>query len=125
METSFIDLRMAAALGTNHFPFLCTIQAVTEGTGAGGEPVRSWADRAGMTGIPCSIALTAGRLVQGMQLEYGITTHRISLAGNYPAISRSDRAVADGVTYGIGYCRPIRPESPVTVLECTVVSGGA
>jgi hypothetical protein len=125
METSFTDPRMAVTLGTGHFPFLCTIRAVTEGTGAGGETVRTWADVTGLTAIPCSVALTAGRLVREMQLEYGNTTHRISLAGNFPAISRSHRAVVDGVTYGIGYCRPCRPGSPVTVLECTVISGGA
>jgi hypothetical protein len=125
MQTSFIDARMTGALCTGPFPLRCSIQAATDSTGAGGEPVRTWADVAGMTGIPCSVSLRTGRQVQGNELEYGVTTHRISLEGDYPAIGRLNRAVAGGVTYQVRYCSPAGLPGAVTVLECTIIAEGA
>jgi len=120
-QTSFIDSRMVTALGTNHFPSSCDIQAATESVNAGGEITRTWANVTGMTGIPCSVALSSGRKVNSGEIEYGITTHRISLAGTYPLITRLNRAVVAGVTYVIQYVSPAGFANSVTVLDCTVV----
>jgi hypothetical protein len=125
MQTTFIDSRMAGALGTGPFPSLCTIQSATDSTGAGGEPVRTWSDVTGMSGIPCRVSLRAGRQVLGTSLEFGTTTHRISLAGDYPAITRQNRAIVGDITYLVRYCSPAGCPNAVTVLECSVISGGA
>lgn len=109
-------------LGTNHFPSSCDIQAATESVTSGGEPTRTWANVTGMIGISCSVSLSSGRKVKGTELEYGITTHRISLAGDYPAISRLNRAIIAGVTYEIQYVSPPGFANAITALDCTVVN---
>jgi hypothetical protein len=122
LNTSFIDSRMAPALGTNHFPSSCDIQAATDGVTSGGEPTRIWTNITGMAGIPCSVSLSSGRKVTATELEYGITTHRISLAGNYPTITRLNRAVIDSVIYEIQYVSPPGFANAITALDCTVVN---
>jgi head-tail adaptor len=122
LNTSFIDSRMAPALGTNHFPSLCTIQAATEAVTARQEIIKTWANVTSLIGIACSVTLSSGRKVKGKGTEYGLTTHRISLAGTYTTITRLNRAVVDGVTYGIEYVSPPGFDNSITVLECTVVN---
>lgn len=126
MQSSFIDSRMLTVLQANHFPQTCTIRAATSGTDSFGQPEDTWADVAGQTDIPCSVALAGGRVVQEKQLEYGMTTHRISLAGQYLGISRLNRAVVGGVTYQVQYVNTSGFDNSVTVLECNVCDvGGA
>jgi len=124
MQSSFIDSRRNAALTTNFHPSLCTIQAYVDGVDAYGQPTQTWANLAGHVDLPCSIALSSGREVKGTQNEYGITTHRIALNGVYPTITRLHRAVVDGVTYEIQYASPPGHANSITVLDCTLASGG-
>lgn len=123
MQSSFIDSRMLDNLvATGHFPSLCTIQAYVDGTDTYGEPTQTWANVTGLVDIPCSVSLSTGKEVKGKENEYGITTHRISLAGTYPTITRLQRAVVGGITYEIQYPSPSGFANSVTVLECTAVT---
>lgn len=125
MQSSFIDSRMLDNLvACGHFPSLCTIQAHTDSKDSLGQPVKTWASVTSLTGIPCSVSLSSGTEVKGKQQEYGVTTHRISLAGTYPTITRLHRAVVGGVTYEIQYVNPSGFANSVTVLECNLVNGG-
>jgi len=124
MQSSFIDSRRNTALTANFNPSLCTIQAYVDGVDAYGQPTQTWANLAGHVDLPCSIALSSGREVKGTQNEYGITTHRIALNGVYPTITRLHRAVVDGVTYEIQYASPPGHANSITVLDCTLASGG-
>jgi head-tail adaptor len=124
MQTSFVDSRRNAALTANFHPSLCTIQAYVDGVDGYGQPTQTWVNLAGHIDLPCSIALSSGREIKGPANEYGITTHRIALNGIYPAITRLHRAVVDGVTYGIQYASPPGHASSITVLDCTLASGG-
>lgn len=125
VETSFIDSRRNAALAANFHPSLCTIQASTTSTDSFGQPSQTWANVAGLVDIPCSISLTSGREAKGKQMEYGMTTHRIALNGIYATITRLHRAVVAGVTYDIQYVSPPGHANSITVLECSLASGGA
>ena len=80
---------------------------------------------AGHVSIPCSISLTSGQESKGKQNEYGLTTHRIALNGVYASITRLHRAIVDGVTYEVQYASPPGHANSITVLDCTLVSGGA
>jgi hypothetical protein len=121
-QTSFIDSRRNSQLKPNHFPSLCTIQAFTDGTDSGGQPTKIWADVPGLTNIPCLQTLSSGRLVLGKEQTYGTTTHRISLAGNYPQITRLNQAIISGTVYRIQYVDASDYSNSVTVLECEVVT---
>jgi len=100
-----------------HFPSLCTIQKYTAGVDSYSQETKTWANFTGHANIPCSVALSSGREVKG-ELEYGVTTHRISLNGVYPLITRLMRAVVDGITYEIEYSSPPGYANSITVLEC-------
>ena len=115
---------MVTVLQANHFPQTCTIQALTAGTDAYGQPTETWANVAGMVDIPCSVALAGGRVVEGKQMQYGMTSHRISLAGQYLGISRLNRAIISGVTYQVQYVNTGGYANSVTVLECNVCDAG-
>ena len=125
MQSSFIDSRRNTALTTNFHPSLCTIQAYVDGVDAYGQPTQTWSNLAGHVDLPCSIALSSGLEVKGKENEYGITTHRIALNGVYATITRLHRAIVDGVTYEIQYASPPGHANSITVLDCTLVSGGA
>lgn len=125
MQTSFIDSRRNAAITTNFHPSLCTIQAYVDGVDSYGAPTQTWANLAGHVDIPCSIALSSGRKTKTGEMEYGLTTHRISLNGVYPTITRLHRAVVDGTTYEIQYASPPGHANSITALDCNLVSGGA
>jgi head-tail adaptor len=125
LETSFIDSRRNAAITDNFHPSLCTIQAETDGTNSGSQPIQTWADLAGHIDIPCSVSLSSGKEVKGKQNEYGQTTHRIALNGVYASITRLHRAVVDGVTYEIMYASPPGHANSITVLDCIISNGGA
>jgi hypothetical protein len=125
LNTSFIDSRMIGQLG-NHFPSTCTIQAVTETFDANEEIIRAWSNLAGHIDIPCSVALSSGKLSKPpAQAQYTLTTHRISLAGSYPAIIRQHRAVIAGIYYEIQYTTPSGFANSVTLLDCNLVDRGA
>lgn len=125
METSFIDSRRNTAITDNFHPSLCTIQAYTDSVDAYDQPVQTWANLVGHVSIPCSISLTSGQESKGKQNEYGLTTHRIALNGVYASITRLHRAIVDGVTYEVQYASPPGHANSITVLDCTLVSGGA
>jgi head-tail adaptor len=122
MQSSFIDSRMLDQLvAAGHFPQLCTIQEATETLDTHRQVMKTWTPVTGMTDIPCSVALSSGREVNSKEIQYGVTTHRISLAGTY-AVTRLQRAIVGMVTYEIQFVNPSGFTNSVTVLECVVVT---
>lgn len=124
MQTSFFDSRRNTQLTDNFHPSVCTIRAATQGHDQYYQPADTWADVVGLVALPCSIQLIQGQETKG-QYEYGQTTHRVALNGVYPTITRLHRAVVDGITYDIRHVSPPGYTNSITVLECTLTSGGA
>jgi head-tail adaptor len=124
METSFIDSRRNAALTANFNPSTVTIQEYADGVDGYGAPTQTWGDLAGHVDLPCSISLSSGKETKLADQEYGVTTHRIALNGVYPTITRLHRAIVDGTTYEIQYATPPGHANSITVLLCSIASGG-
>jgi len=101
MQTSFIDPRLGTTLGTDHFPSTCTIQTLVETVDAAGELSEAWTNYAGHVDIPCSLNPESGDEIKTGSETYAIATHTISLAGRYPTITASMRAVIGRTAYDI------------------------
>jgi len=88
----------AAAL----FPSLCTIQAPAQTNVKGDIIDAPWADVAGLVDMSCRVSpIGAGREARLPDMTYSVTTHYITLAGQYDGIKPHYRAVVDALNYDI------------------------
>jgi len=83
------------------FNSTCTIQEYTETQDELGEPIKTWLDKADHIDIPCAIAPSGGQEVKRPDMTYVVSSHHLTLRGNYPAITEDMRAVVAGKTYDI------------------------
>jgi len=92
------------------YPSRCTLQAkvaaVAPATGvdAYGRPNTSWADVTGLVGIPCSVnkpVRNTAQEIRRTEMTVVDNTHRIALAGYYPAVTTAMTALVDGAAYNV------------------------
>ncbi len=105
MVRALIDQRMLDHLG-DFYPSRCNIQARTDAQDGYGEPIPTWANLAGHVNLPCALApfVIASPQQAEMRRPDGtivVATHHLSIAGHFPSITPSMRAVVSGVTYNI------------------------
>ncbi len=81
----------------NFFASQCTIRQSTVTQDSIGGESHNWADLAGHTNIPCTIAPSGGREVKRSDMAYVIATHHVTLAGHYPQVQETMKAVVDGL----------------------------
>ncbi len=99
---------VALAQAAGMFPNLCTIQSAATTTNAMGAPVVTpFADVSGLVGIPCHSAPPAIEDVRGSDELRKIDRtdtrqmRHVLLAGYFPTIALSMRAVVDGEAWNI------------------------
>lgn len=100
---------LLARLQPNHYPGLCTIQQASVTADSYGELTKTWANLAGHVDLPCRMApSTIGRSneVRGQAQLYQVQSFTIALAGYYPSIAETMRAVVGGANYDIEVARP-------------------
>jgi len=100
MDKRLFHPKLLDSLGS-FFNSTCTIQEYTETQDEWGEPIQTWADKPGHIDIPCAIAPSGGQEVKRPDMTYVVSSHYITLRGNYPAITEAMRAVVAGKTYDI------------------------
>lgn len=99
-----VDPRLMARLPRAHYRQAVTIQQATETQGSDGEIVQAWADVPGLVDLPCQVSpVTAERSYERRLPDhtYQRATHKINVAGHYPAIVETMRAVVGGTAYDI------------------------
>lgn len=128
MARSLVHPRLMDRLAQSHFPSRATIETNSPTRTPSGHPMSSWAPVAGLANIPAAVSpLHTGR-GGGEQRTSDLTiieaTHRIGLAGAFPAITAKHRVVITGPSAGIYDIT--RPQSDgqagMAVLECRTVS---
>ena len=84
-----IHPKLLTRLQANHFPDLCTVQAPVEGQDDYGGVTQAWATVAGHVNLRCRLAPEIQRSgeFQPQGQTYARHTHRVLLAGYYPAIT--------------------------------------
>ncbi len=94
--------RLLQSLAT-FYPSRCTIQTAANINVKGDVIKAPWSDLAGHVSIPCRVAPATGRSreVRLADQVYAIASHTVALAGHYPDIRPSMRAVVDGRAYDI------------------------
>lgn len=95
--------QMLSRLQTNFYPSACTIQEAAVTQNSYGTPVQSWSNLADHVDLPCRVAPDRRRNVERRTDDqtYGDFTWEIALAGYYPAITETMRAVVSGQAYDI------------------------
>lgn len=89
------------------YPTTCTIQAATVTQDGYGQPVQSWANVAGLSGLECvvgpAVVTSASGVNEVRRADGTLVTmsHRFALRGYYPTIAPEMRVTADGLTYNI------------------------
>lgn len=127
MARSLVHPRLMDRLAPAFFPSRATIQANTPTRSASGHPTPVWAPVAGLANIPAAVSplhlARGGGEQRTSDLTIAEATHRIGLAGAYPAIEPTHRAVVTGPSAGIyDITRPQSDgHSGMTVLECRTV----
>lgn len=94
--------RLLQSLAT-FYPASCTVQAAAN-TNVKGDVIKApWADLVGHVGLACRVSPVVGRSreVRLPDQTYAVASHTIALAGYYPDIRPSMRAVVDGQAYDI------------------------
>ncbi len=98
---------VAMALAAGMFPNLCTIQELPGTLDSLGAPVMTFSDVSGLVDIPCHSAPPAIEDVRGsdeLRMKDRTDTRQmrhVLLAGYYPTIALSMRAVVDGEAWNI------------------------
>ena len=100
MTRPLLSPRMLSAL-RNFYPTTGTVQSATRTADAAGQLIPTWANLAGHVDLPCAIQSVSGQETETPDQTYVLTTHRVALRGNYPAITESMRFVSSGVAYDI------------------------
>ena len=84
------------------FPDTCTIQEPAQTNVKGDVIDAPWADVAGLVDIDCRVSPAGvGAEVRTSDQTYEVTTHIITLQGQYDGIEPQMRAVVDSVYYNI------------------------
>ena len=100
---------------------LCSITHYTsENQDTYGEPQPAWVNLGNHINLPCSIAPSGGREVHTTDMTVAVSSHIISIAGYYPAITPIMRAVIDSVSYDI-LSVGLDSKKKTTQLVCQVV----
>jgi head-tail adaptor len=114
-------------LAPGFFPARATVQANTPTRSASGHPTPAWTPVVGLRNIPAAVSPNRfSRSGESRRTELTIaeSSHRVGLAGAYPAITAKHRVVVTGP--GAGTYDITRPQTDgqtgLTVLECRTVS---
>ncbi len=98
----FVHPRMMSVLSPLAFPNTGKLQQAIEARDAVGQPVKTWQDVPGLTGLPARVETTGGSETKGANQVYATATHHVYLAGYYPQIDPKMRFVdAAGAIYDI------------------------
>jgi len=101
VRKELIDSGLFAHL-SRFYSATCTIRTyAAESPDSFGQPQPVWADFVGHVNIACVIAPSGGKEVKRADMTTTISTHKISLVGNYPTIIPKMRAVIGTQTYEI------------------------
>lgn len=127
MPRSAVHPRLMDRLAPGFFPARATIEANAPTRAASGHPTPVWTAVTGLRNIPASVSpfhfARSGELRRS-EITIIEGTHRIGLAGSYPAITAKHRVVVTGP--GAGTYDITRPQTDgqmgMTVLECRTVS---
>jgi len=103
------------------YPTTATIQTYTTTQDTYGADVMAWANLAGHIDLTCWIAAAGGQELKRTDSTIAISTHRIALAGYYPAIEAQMRAVSGASTYDI-LAVAHDSQSKTTSLTCQIVA---
>lgn len=122
-QLGIVHPSLLARLTPNFYPSLCTIQAGAESRDALGQSIRTWSNLAGHVDLPCAIAepIRPGEEVETTEQSFARRSKRVALAGLYPSITESQRAIVDGVTYDIERVAQ-DSQSMTTYLDVEIVS---
>ena len=131
MPSSLVHPRLAARLvGRGFYPSAATLETDTPTRTASGAESHAWAPVTGLDDIPAAVSpmiFTRRGESRTSELTAGETTHRIGLAGAYPAITSAMRLVITGQHAGIYDI--VRPDTDsqtgFTVLEARIASPAA
>jgi head-tail adaptor len=83
------------------YPSVVDIQSYTATRAADGGEVKTWSDVAGLTDLPCAVSGSGGWENKRADGTIASSSHRIAIAGSYPAITPKMRAVVATVNYDI------------------------
>ncbi len=92
---------LTAALTPDFYTGHCTIQQRTDTQDATGQPIPAWANLAGHVNLDCRVGPSGGREAKLADQIYAVTSHTITLAAQYTAITPKMRAVIGAITYDI------------------------
>ncbi|MEW6223192.1 MAG: hypothetical protein AB1627_01045 [Chloroflexota bacterium] len=128
MPSSLVHPRLAERLIAHGFyPSAATVEADTPTRTASGAEVHAWSPVTGLADIPAAVApmiFTRRGESRSSELTAAETTHRIGLAGAWPAITAAMRLVVSGQHAGIYDI--VRPDTDsqtgFTVLEARIAS---
>ena len=101
MTAAIVHPRFLASVPPGFWPSSCDIEGSTATQDAYGEPVETWADVAGLTGIDCAKAPLSAVERQAAQFTATDQAWNVLLRGAYPEITTRHRAVIDGTTFDI------------------------
>lgn len=93
--------QMLERLRPNFYPSSCTVQAATTVANSFGELIKSWSNLPDHVNLACRVAPTSGREQRSQEQLYSVHQWTIGLAGHYPGISETMRAVVNGQAYDI------------------------
>lgn len=107
MARSILHPHLLRALTPGHFPNRCTIQARADDRDGAGQPDGAWSDVLGLANLPCADAPSGPTTEERRRgLTIVSTTRTVLLAGHFPEITTTHRAVIDGVAYNILTAEP-------------------
>lgn len=101
MRKELVDSNLFTHL-SRFYAVTCTIRTyAAEAPDTFGQPQPVWADFAGHVDIDSVLAPSGGKEVKREDMTIAISTHTISLVGNYPTVTPRMRAVVGAQTYEI------------------------
>ena len=88
------------------FPQRVTIQEATITRNSTEEEVKTWANKAGLIDLPCTVAsafkrATGAREARAVMMSFVVKLFRVLIRGYHTTIVSTMRAVIDGVNYDI------------------------
>ena len=83
------------------YPVTVTIQVATEARGTTGDFTPYWNNKLGYVDLDCRLSPAGGKEIKQPDQTYVIATHIIAIAGYYPGIDETERAVIGSQTFDI------------------------
>lgn len=127
MARALVHPRLMDRLAPTFFPSRATIEANPGTRTTSGYKAPAWAPVAGLRNLPAAVSpfhFSQAGEQRRTEATIAEATHRIGLAGPYPAITSSHRVVISGPSAGVYDITKPKTDSQtgMTVLECRTAS---